>query len=42
MEMTLGKFHIPQSLEQLTKGRGWNSELVGFLLPLARQQFIYQ
>jgi hypothetical protein len=33
---------MPQSLEQLTKHRGWNSELVGFLLPMARQQFIYQ
>ena len=37
-----GRFHKPLSLEQLTKGRGWNSELVGFLLPFARQQFCYQ
>ncbi|KKL58510.1 hypothetical protein LCGC14_2224680, partial [marine sediment metagenome] len=35
----LGRFHNPQSLEQLTKNRGWNSELVGFLLPFARRQF---
>lgn len=42
MEMTLGRFHMPQSLVQLTKHRGWNSELVGFLLPMARQEFIYQ
>ena len=37
----LGRFHNPQSLEQLTKNRGWNSELVGFLLPFARRQFLY-
>ncbi|KKL73193.1 hypothetical protein LCGC14_2077400, partial [marine sediment metagenome] len=37
----LGRFHIPTSLAQLTRGRGWNSELVGFLLPFARQDFIY-
>lgn len=37
----LGRFHNPQSLEQLTRGRGWNSELVGFLLPFARRQFLY-
>lgn len=36
-----GRFHRPLSLAQLTRGRGWNSELVGFLLPFARQNFIY-
>ena len=39
---TLGRFHKPTSLAQLTRGRGWNSELVGFLLPFARQDFIYK
>lgn len=38
----LGRFNRPQSLAQLTRGRGWNSELVGFLLPFASQDFIYQ
>src|SRR3990172_1250188 len=37
----LGRFHRPTSLAQLTRGRGWNSELVGFLLPFARQDYIY-
>lgn len=37
----LGQFEYPTSLRQLTKGRGWNSELVGFLLPFARQDYIY-
>ena len=37
----LGRFNAPQSLAQLTRGRGWNSELVGFLLPFARQDFLY-
>ncbi len=37
----LGRFNKPQSIAQLTRGRGWNSELVGFLLPMARQDFIY-
>lgn len=32
---------MPQSFAQLTRGRGANSELVGFLLPFARQDFIY-
>jgi hypothetical protein len=36
-----GRFHKPGSLLQLTRGRGWNSELTGFLLPFARQDFIY-
>jgi hypothetical protein len=34
-------FGAPQSLRQLTRGRGWNSELTGFLLPFARQDFVY-
>ena len=38
----LGRFHHPTSLAQLTRGRGWNSELVGFLLPFARDTFIYK
>ena len=38
----LGRFHKPTSLAQLTRGRGWNSELVGFLLPFARNDFIYK
>ena len=37
----LGRFHAPQSLRQLTKGRGFNSELVGFLLPFARVNYFY-
>lgn len=36
-----GNFHAPGSIHQLTKGRGWNSELVGFLLPLAMRDYIY-
>lgn len=39
---TIGTFHNPQSLAQLTRGRGWNSELVGFLLPFARKNFLYK
>ena len=38
---SIGMFNAPQSLRQLTRGRGWNSELTGFLLPFARQDFIY-
>lgn len=38
----LGRFDAPTSLRQLTRGRGWNSELVGFLLPFARQDYIYK
>jgi hypothetical protein len=37
----LGRFHAPQSIRQLSKGRGWDSELVGFLIPFARQDFVY-
>src|SRR3990170_249861 len=37
----LGRFHAPQSIRQLSKGRGWDSELVGFLAPFARQDFVY-
>lgn len=37
----IGRFKYPQSLAQLARGRGYNSELVGFLLPFARQDFIY-
>lgn len=40
--LPIGRFHSPQSLAQLTKGRGFNSELVGFLLPFARKDFIYK
>ncbi|HSE43732.1 MAG TPA: hypothetical protein VLA89_00230, partial [Gemmatimonadales bacterium] len=36
-----GNFHRPGSLAQLTRGRGWNSELAGFLLPLAMRDYIY-
>src|SRR4030042_102807 len=36
-----GRFRAPQSLQQLSKGRGWNSGLVGFLLPFARRDFVY-
>lgn len=38
----LGRFSYPTSLAQLVRGRGYNSELVGFLLPFARQDFIYE
>lgn len=38
----LGKFNAPQSLAQLTRGRGFTAELTGFLLPFARQDYIYQ
>lgn len=38
----LGRFLNPQSLRQLTRGRGYNSELTGFLLPFARQDYIYK
>ena len=31
----------PQGIAQLTKGRGWNSPLVHFLLPFAIRNFIY-
>src|SRR3989337_4538974 len=37
----IGRFSAPQSIRQLTRGRGWNSELTGFLLPFARQDFVY-
>lgn len=30
------------SLQQLTEGRGWNSALVRFLLPLATRNYLYQ
>ncbi len=36
-----GSFNSPGSLAQLTRGRGWNSELVGFLMPLAARDYIY-
>ena len=36
-----GRFNAPLSLAQLTRGRGWNSELAGFLVPFARQDFVY-
>jgi hypothetical protein len=38
----LGRFHMPQSIAQLSRGRGWNSELVGFLLPFATRDYFYQ
>ena len=38
---TNGTFRAPQSIEQLTKGMGWNSELVGFLIPYARRDYVY-
>ncbi len=37
-----GNFHAPGSLRQLTKGRGWNSELTGFLLPFAMRDYFYR
>lgn len=36
-----GQFNAPQSIRQLTRGRGWNSDLVGFLAPFARQDYFY-
>jgi len=36
-----GNFHRPGSIAQVTRGRGWNSELTGFLLPLAMRDYIY-
>jgi hypothetical protein len=36
-----GRFKYPGSLRQLTNGRGWNSPLTGFLLPLAMRDFIF-
>ena len=36
-----GSFRRPGSVAQLSRGRGWNSELVGFLLPLAARDYIY-
>ena len=38
----IGRFNRPQSLAQLTRGRGWNSELTGFLLPLAVRNYFYE
>ena len=38
----IGKFLNPQALAHLTSGRGWNSELVGFLSPFARKDFLYK
>ena len=38
----IARFLYPQSLRQLTRGRGWNSELTGFLLPFARQDYFYK
>lgn len=37
-----GRFHRPGSLPQLTQGRGWNSPLTGFLLPLARRDYWFK
>jgi len=37
-----GRFNEPQSLRQLTRGRGFAAELTGFLIPFARQDYIYQ
>lgn len=37
-----GRFHRPGSLAQLTKGRGQNSELAGFLLPFARRDYWFK
>jgi hypothetical protein len=36
-----GRFRNPGSLRQLTNGRGWNSPLTGFLLPLAMRDFLF-
>ena len=37
-----GRFHRPGSLAQLTRGRGQNSELAGFLLPFARRDYWFK
>ena len=37
-----GRFHAPGSLAQLTRGRGMNSELTGFLLPFARRDYWFK
>lgn len=39
--LTPGKFSYPNSIRQLTRGRGWNSELAGFLARFAYQDFTY-
>lgn len=36
-----GRFLAPQSLLQLTRDRGYNSDLVGFLLPFAMRNYEY-
>lgn len=41
-EPVYGQFHSPGSLLHLTRGRGWNSELTGFLLPLARRNYWFK
>lgn len=38
----IGRFNRPQSLAQLTRGRGYNSELAGFLLPFARRDYWFK
>lgn len=38
----IGRFNAPQSMLQLSKfSDGWNSQMAGFLLPLARRNFRY-
>lgn len=37
----IGRFSYPQSLAQLTRDRGFGSELTGFLMAFARKDFIY-
>ena len=39
---SIGRYLRPTSLAQLAKGRGWRSEKTGFLLPFARQDYIYK
>ena len=37
-----GDHHRPGSLDQVARGRGYNSELVAFLLPLARRNYWFK
>ena len=39
---TFGLFHQPGGIAQLTRGRGWNSELAGFLLPYAFRDYWFK
>lgn len=37
-----GDFHKPGSLLHLTRGRGWQSQLTGYLIPLARRDYYFR